>query len=370
MESRNQPLGNASSALPDLPMDVPVESYYPVSRPAGRIRPPQAMSEDAIEMISHVLDTPTPRPADRIPTKAVSRTRGRASRNEDVVVSLRQIPAPAEVENRAERIQVPFVLPPLREMAGQTVPCAVMALTLAATALVGDISILGIPVWAFALTVPTLLLLIFSNSLMHPLWKKASVINLIAVLAVFPALVVRQSVSKIPFSDSSNGTLLAPMATTILVLVMLASVAVLSSILCREDPEYAGVVFLPAAMLVPFFAGAGDITNLRTAMLMSVAIFITAAVLTVVATVVPAHVAVAIAPAAIMVEFLLLAAVRGANVFPLGAGTASKVLFFSIVAFTVALTIIVPMLTFWLQQVMLIVRSNQKQMTGMASASR
>lgn len=351
-------------------MDIASEGYFPVQRPAGRIRSSQPLADDAIEMISHVLDRPVPMPSERTSNKEVRRPRVPASRNDDVVMSLRQMTAPADIEERVERVHVPFVLPPLREMASQTVPSAVMAITLAAIALLGDVSVIRIPVWAFALTLPTLLVIVFSNSVLHPLWKKASVIDLIAVLAVFPALVVRQSVTKIPFSDSSNGTLLAPVATTMLVLVMLVGAAILSSVLCREDPEYAGVVFLPAAMLVPFFAGAGDITNLRTAMLMSVAIFVTAAVLTIVTTIVPSHVAVAIAPAAIMVEFLLLAAVRGSDVFPLGAGTASKVLFFSLVAFTVAMTIIVPMLGFWFQQVMLIMRSSQKRPMGIAHASR
>ena len=363
MESRHRSQGDQESALPDLPMDIPSEHVYPVSRAKRVVAPVQHPSDDAIATISHVRDAPVPaQPRPRRP--ATRRSRVSTSRNEDVVVSLRPIQESVDAGIPEEHAHVPFVLPPMRELASQTVPSAVMALTLLGAAALGDISVLGIPVWAFAVTIPTLMVLFLSNGVLHPLWKEASIINLVAVLVVFPTLVVRQSVSRIPFSDASNGTLLAPVSTTALVVGMLIGVAVFCAVLCREDPEYAGVVFLPAAMLVPLFAGAGDITNLRTAMLMTVATFVATAALTVVATILSSRFAVAIAPAAIMVEFLVLAAVRGADVFPLGAGVASKVLFFSIVTFTVALTILVPMLTFWLQQVTLIVRSNTRSMVS------
>lgn len=366
MESRNRSQCDQDPDLPDLPIDIPAENFYPAPRPKRVAAPVQHSSDDAITTTSHVRDTPEPvQPRPRRPT--TRRSRVSTSRNEDVVVSLQPIQEGVATGVREEQAHVPFVLPPLRELASQTVPSAVMALTLLGAAAVGDVSVLRIPIWAFAVTIPTLMVLFLSNGVLRPLWKEASIINLIAVLVVFPTLVVRQSVSRIPFSDASNGTLLAPLSTTVLVVGMLIGVAVLCAVLCREDPEYAGVVFLPAAMLVPFFAGAGDITNLRTAMLMTVAMFVATAALTVVATILPSRFAVAIAPAAIMVEFLVLAAVRGADVFPLGAGVASKVLFFSIVTFTVALTILVPMLTFWLQQVTLIVRSGARTMVSASS---
>jgi len=365
MESRNRSQGDQGPALPDLPVEIPAENFYPAPRSKRVAAPVRHPSDDTIATISHVQDIPgdsQPKPR----RTEIRRSRVATSRNEDVVVSLRPIHESVTTGVQEEHVHVPFVLPPMRELSSQTVPSAVMALTLLGAAVIGDVSVLGIPIWAFAVTVPTLMVLFLSNGVLHPLWKEASIINLIAVLVVFPTLVVRQSVSRIPFSNASNGTLLAPLSTTALVVGMLIGVALLCAVLCREDPEYAGVVFLPAAMLVPFFAGAGDITNLRTAMLMTVAMFVATAALTVVATILPSRFAVAIAPAAIMVEFLVLAAVRGADVFPLGAGAASKVLFFSIVTFTVALTILVPMLTFWLQQVTLLVRSG----TGtMASAN-
>lgn len=359
MESRHRSQGDQKPALPDLPMDISAEHVYPVSRSERSVAPVQYPSDDEIATITHVPDTQEPAQT-RPRNLATRRSRISTYRNEDVVVSLRPVQESVPAGSTEEHVHVPFVLPPVRELASQTVPSVVVALTLLGAAVLGDISVLGIPIWAFAVTVPTLMVLFLSNGVLHPLWKEASIINLIAVLVVFPTLVVRQSVSRIPYSDASNGTLLAPLFTTALVVAMLIGVAVLCAVLCREDPEYAGVVFLPAAMLVPFFAGAGDITNMRTAMLMTVAIFVATAVLTVVATILPSRFAVAIAPAAIMVEFLVLAAVRGADVFPLGAGAASKVLFFSIVTFTVALTILVPMLTFWLQQVTLIVRSSTR----------
>ena len=250
----------------------------------------------------------------------------------------------------------------MREVASQALPSGVMALTALGAALLGNVTLRSIPIWAFVATIPALMVLFFADGVAHPLWKRASIVNLVALLVIFPTLVVRQSVSRIPYADSTNGTLLAPLAATLVLLAVLAGVAVLCAVLCREDPEYAGVLFLPAAMLVPFFAGAGNITSLRTAMLMVCAIYVVTAGLTVLASVVPSVYGNAIAPATIMVEFLILAAVRGTDVFPLGAGIASKVLFFTIVAFTVALTITVPMLAVWTQQVTLLVRSQSREL--------
>ncbi len=368
MEARNHTRGDDSSpALPDLPTGTQIEDYYSDPRRSRRTSTDSIGMEDSIETISHVGENPRRRGVASVPPSRRSTSRGTRLgplRNDDVIVSLRQKPVTTASVPHDEAVRAPFVLPSVRELASQTVPSAVMAITLAAAAAVGEVSLFGIPLWAFAVTIPTLLVLFLSNGVLHPLWKEASIVNLIAILVVFPVLVVRQSVSRIPFTAGVNGTLLAPVATTILVVGLLIGAAILCAVLSREDPEYAGVIFLPVAMFVPFFAGAGDITNLRTATLMAVAIFVVTAALTVVATMVPSRYAVAIAPGAIMVEFLVLAAARGADVFPLGAGVASKVLFFAIVTCTVALTILVPLLTFWMQQVTLIMRSNFSRMAS------
>jgi hypothetical protein len=76
-----------------------------------------------------------------------------------------------------------------------------------------------------------------------------------------------------------------------------------------------------------------------------------------VASVAPRHWVIVFAPATIAVEFLILTVVRGSDIFPIGAGFASKALFFFVVAYTVALAIAVPMLSYWARHVSLIVHS-------------
>ncbi|HEU0165269.1 MAG TPA: hypothetical protein VFQ54_09505 [Thermomicrobiales bacterium] len=256
---------------------------------------------------------------------------------------------------RRAAVREPFVLPPARALLAEAVPSLVMAAAALGAALLGALEILNIPLWAFGMIVPPLLVFALADGVTQPLWKRASVIDLVVLLAIFPLLVVRQSVARIPFMDTSNGTMMAPVLMTLILLIGLTGVAVGSAALCREDPEYSGVVFLPAAMFVPIFAGATSITSFRTAMLMTATIYLATAILTMVASVAPRQWVIVFTPATLALEFLILTAVRGSDIFPIGAGFASKALFFFVVAYTVALAIAVPMLSYWVRHVSLIV---------------
>jgi len=252
----------------------------------------------------------------------------------------------------------PPVLPHPLLMLGQAFPNLLMAISAAFVAMFGAISPLDLPLWAAGVYLPTVLLAIMSNAVLYPLWKRASLINLATMSVIFPALVIRQSVIRIPFVDRSNGTLLAPSIATLVVVVCLVLLAVACAILSQEDPEYSGVAFLPAAMLVPMLAGKTETTSLTDALWMVSIIYLVSAGLTVVASILPGASPSLIAPIAIAIEFVALTLFVSDSIFPLGSGSVAKTLFFLVVIVTVALSILIPLFSVWMRKVTNFARSS------------
>jgi len=273
--------------------------------------------------------------------------------------------APASVR-RAEPVAwswAPPVMPHPRNMLGLAFPNLLMAASLLIVAITGAIAPFGLPFWAAALYVPTVLLAVMSNALVRPLWRRVSMINLGTMAIVFPALVVRQGTIRIPFMDRSNGTLLAPTVATLIVVLSLVIVALACAILSQEDPEFSGVAFLPAAMLVPVLAGQAGPSGLMTSLWTVGMIYLVSAGLTVVASILPGAVPSLVTPLAIAAEFVALALLRNDSIFPIGAGSVAKILFFVVVAVTVMLSILVPLLSAWVRQVAWIARGSRDQLT-------
>jgi hypothetical protein len=242
-----------------------------------------------------------------------------------------------------------LVLPRPRQMLSQTLPdllvCAFALLIL----LIGPVAPLGVPVWTLGLLIPSLLTFVLANRDTRPLWRRTAMVNLLILGVVFPVLVIRQSVVQVPYLDRSNGTLWPPLLATVGVALVLVVIAAASAVLSNEDPEYAGVLFLPAAMLVALLAGPTDVTGFRSAVLGIALIFFFVAILTIVASMLPGAYPALVAPVAIAVEFLALPAYRG-TMFPIGSGLASKFLFFGIVMVAVGLAVAVPTVSLWVRE--------------------
>jgi len=236
-------------------------------------------------------------------------------------------------------------------MLEQALPNLLMAGSAAVVLLLGTFAPMGMPIWAAGIFVPSVVLALIATTAVHAPWKRAALINIATMAMIFPVLVIRQSVVRIPFVEGDNGTLLAPAVATAAVIALLVVLAIACAVLSQEDPEYSGIIFLPAAMMVPLLAGQTDIMGLHSALMLAVGIFLVASLLTVVASVLPGATPTLIAPATIGLEFILLTIFRNTSIFPTGAGTTAKVLFFVIVVATVALAILVPMMSVWVRQV-------------------
>ncbi len=246
-------------------------------------------------------------------------------------------------------------------MLGLAFPNALMAVSVLVVAMIGAIAPFGVPVWAVVLYVPTVLLAVLADGLVHPLWRRVALINLGTMAIVFPALVVRQGMIRIPFVDRSNGTLLVPALATLAVVLCLGFLALGCAILSQEDPEYSGVAFLPAAMLVPVLAGQNGPEGLTSTLWTLGVIYLLSAALAVVASVLPGGFPSLVTPVAIAVEFIALTLAQDDSIFPIGAGSVAKTLFFIVVIATVLLSIGVPLASAWVRQVIRIARTSGSQ---------
>lgn len=248
-----------------------------------------------------------------------------------------------------------IVLPSFRQMLEQAFPTLVMALSL----LLGLLVIQRVPslegLWAPIVLTPSAVLFLLADKQVHPMWRHSALMNLGAVGVFYPLLIVRQSYLRVPYVEWGNGTLRMPVVSTITIVLLLCIIAMAAAWMSQHDPEYAGVLFLPAAMLVPFFAGATEIVSLSTALIIAAGVFLAASVLTIIASMLPGSYPMLVAPVALAFEFLILPLSDSVPIFPLGAGLAAKLLFFVVLATTVGLTIAMPSLAGWVRNVRMLV---------------
>lgn len=257
-----------------------------------------------------------------------------------------------------------IVMPSMRQMLEQALPTLVMAFSL----LVAWLVIVRVPaleqLWAPIVLIPSAAVYFAANKYVHPMWRRCALMNLASVGVFYPMLVVRQSYLRVPYVEWGNGTLRMPMFSTLTVVLLLFGIAMAAAWLSQDDPEYAGVLFLPAALMVPFFAGATEIVSLRTALVIAASVFFAASVLTIIASMLPGSYPMLVAPVALAIEFLILPLSESVPIFPLGAGMASKLLFFVVLATTVGLTVGMPSLAAWVRQVRDIVNAYDQPATA------
>ena len=284
----------------------------------------------------------------------------------DIVTSISPLRGHTAARARARKTRNPawewqsIVMPQPRQMLVQAFPSWLMALTVLGTLAIMGFVPGGLPLWAPMILIPPLLLMLRADPDRHAMWGRAGLVNLVVVGAFFPMMIVRQSFLRVPFVEFGNGTLVMPILSTVLVILAMTIIALGSAFLSQEDPEYAGMLFLPAAMLVPFFAGATEITSLSTALVILGVIYAVVGLLTVVASMLPAAFPTLVPPIALALEFFILPVSESTPIFPLGAGMSAKLLFFVVLAVGVGLTIAVPMMAVWVRQVRRLVQGHSR----------
>lgn len=356
------------SRFSELPVDSrEVVETHPV-RPRRRQTQQRMASRSQMEIVydidNVVAPAPAPKRQPRRRDRVVETSVQMSATTADAVTSV----APSRPRRKVRQHRgggawgwSPMVLPSFRQVLEQIVPTSVMALSL----LLGIIIIQRLPfleqLWALIVLTPSVLLYFFADSVVHPLWRRWALLNLATVGVFYPLLIVRQSYLRVPFVGWGNGTLSMPLISTLTVVFLLFALAIAAAWMSQDDPEYAGVLFLPSAMLVPFFAGATEIVSLRTALVIAAIVYLVSSFLTVVASMLPGSYPLLVAPIAIALEFLVLPLSNSAPIFPTGAGAASKLLFFVILATTVGLAVAMPSLAAWVRSVRDLVRYGMQE---------
>lgn len=330
-------------------------------RSSGRV-----MSADRLDIVYDISEAPASvarkRPAPRTKTtRANDEVMGTAMQASaipaDVVTGVSTGTRRADRQRRTSRRShgrwnwSPIVMPSIHQVLEQAVPTLTMALSLLLSMLIVDRIPFIEVIWALVVLAPSVALFMVADPQIHPLWRRSALLNLAAVGVFYPLLIVRQSYLRVPFVEWGNGTLTMPMVSTFTVTLLLMGLAIAAAWMSQDDPEYAGVLFLPAAMLVPFFAGATEIVSLRSALIIAATVFLFSSVMTVIASVLPGSFPMLVAPIALALEFFVLPLAENVPIFPVGAGMASKLLFFVLLATTVGLTFAMPSLANWVRSV-------------------
>lgn len=254
-----------------------------------------------------------------------------------------------------------LAVPSLAVALAQLLPALVMAVSLLLALIVTQQTPSFEGLWAPIVLAPSALLFAFVDKEYFPTVRYGALLNLVIVGVFYPLLIVRQSYLRVPYVEWGNGTLRMPVISTMTIVVLLFTIAIIAAWMSQDAPEQAGTIFLPAAMLVPFFAGATEIVSLRTALIIGCAVFGISGVLIVVSGMLPGAYAMAVAPVTLALEFLLLPIVQDVPIFPLGAGIASKLLFFVTLVMTVGTAVAMPSLAVWVRSVRNLVANSARR---------
>lgn len=316
--------------LPDLPRRL-----FPDAEPE---QPANGEAQQERRSMRHTASTHAPR-----------------ARIEPVAPRQQKVSAPPNVAPARGRVRVQpemIVLPTPRQIAGQTVPSLLAAVSLWLAARGATLlSPLGLPFWLIILLAPTLLLLLITNRVLHPFWRNAALANLATISIVLPILALRRYAIAVPSFLDGHGVLLAPVVATIAAAVAIITLAIGIAFATREDPEYAGLLLLPACLLVPMCVGMSINLTLSTWLTASAAVFVAVGLATLTASLLPGALAALVAPGAIALQFLFLTVIRRNPVFPHAGGPAALILFWSLLVIVVVLAVLLPLLSQWLGRV-------------------
>lgn len=261
-------------------------------------------------------------------------------------------PAHRPTESPARAQSETIVLPMPRQILSQTVPSVTAAVSLVLCARGAELlSPHGLPVWIVLLLGPSLVLFLAANRLTHPYWRNAALANLATIAIVLPVLAIRRFTIAVPSFDHGHGVLLAPVLATVAAIAAIGALAIGIAFATREDPEYAGLLLLPACLLVPMCVGMSMNLTLATWLTATAAVFVAAGLATVVASLLPGALAALVAPVAIALEFLFLTLIERTPVFPQSAGTAAVLLFWSVLIVAVVLSVLLPVFSAWLGRI-------------------
>ncbi len=245
-----------------------------------------------------------------------------------------------------------IVFPPGRFVIAQAVPNLAVA---AALLFAGESDTFlrpgGAPLWTVMVLAPSLFLVTLSNPGTNPLWRRTGLVNLVTIGIILPILSIRRYLVQLPYEAAVEGPVLASSVASVAALVSLLALGFIVAVLTREDPEYAGVMILPACMLMPLFGGGTHAMSLENSMSAAGFVFVASAAAIVIASLVPTTISALVAPAILAAELVALTVVGEVEIFPTEAARPITVLFLALLLTAVLLTVLLPVMSEWCSQV-------------------
>ena len=245
-----------------------------------------------------------------------------------------------------------MVLPSAHQVVAQVIPDVSIALVLFLAAQFQTLlNPAEVSIWIALVFAPSLMMLALTDGRKNPLWRRAAMVNFITVGALLPICVVARYLVRTPYLDEAHGAVIPTVLGLLAALAVLLGLGFASAVLSREDPEYAGVLILPACLLIPVCLGEGRVSSLDRTLLAASIVFLVSAVATVVASLLTGALPALVAPAFFAGEFVLLSVLQDLPSIPRDAAPFISIAFLTLVFAAGAMTVIVPILSIWCARV-------------------
>jgi hypothetical protein len=174
---------------------------------------------------------------------------------------------------------------------------------------------------------------------------------LVTLGSLMPLLALQSTFSGIPYVSADRSSAEPVIMTGIVIVIVLIGIAIMSASLSYESPGDAAVLFLPAALIVPvvMMGPASDIPDRGLASIVSVSV--AAAIAAAGSQFLPERYRVGIGVVAVGVVLgAMVAAGRGPEL-PRSSGQIVDIMLWFIVGLAALLTVVVPLLAYWLRHV-------------------
>jgi hypothetical protein len=175
------------------------------------------------------------------------------------------------------------------------------------------------------------------------------VVGFVATAVLMPILAIHVTLAHQPYAGTASGSRLPLLATTGALAVLLIATAIVLAILSYEVPEEAGLLLMPAALLVPTMIGIrGAVTEASSVQALGVAALVAAAA-TGLAWSLPRQSRMLVPPCALAVQFVLLWMMDRGPTIQSSSGSIVPLTQGGLLALTVILVVCVPILALWVR---------------------
>lgn len=187
-------------------------------------------------------------------------------------------------------------------------------------------------------------------------WGRIWLLNLVTCVGLLPLLALQTTLAGAPYVALDRGSAGPALLAGGAAMLAMVIIAIMAAGATWDAPEDAGLLFLPAALIVPAILGArGDVSEAHALAAIAEVFAITAVVTLVSGLLRPSQRLLSV-PAAVAAQFLILWVSGHGPSFQPSSGSIVPTLYAFILVLSVVLTVAVPILAWWIRRVVSAVR--------------